>query len=166
MADIKKFAEELVNLTVKEVQELAQVLKEYGIEPAAAAAVAVAAPAAGGAAAEAEQTQFDVILTSAGQAKLQIVKVVKEITGLGLKEAKELVDKVPAPVKEKVSKAEAEQVKAQLEEAGGEVEPFCRFFKFIFNQNRTQWRKTLTINEFHSHLPRLFSNIPISWRYS
>ena len=122
MADIKKFAEELVNLTVKEVQELAQVLKEeYGIEPAAAAAVAVAAPAAGGAA-EAEQTQFDVILTSAGQAKLQIVKVVKEITGLGLKEAKELVDKVPAPVKEKVSKAEAEQVKAQLEEAGGEVE--------------------------------------------
>ena len=116
MADIKKFAEELVNLTVKEVQELAQVLKdEYGIEPAAAAAVAVAAPAAGGAAAEAEQTQFDVILTSAGQAKLQIVKVVKEITGLGLKEA-------PAPVKEKVSKAEAEQVKAQLEEAGGEVE--------------------------------------------
>ena len=123
MADIKKFAEELVNLTVKEVQELAQVLKEeYGIEPAAAAAVAVAAPAAGGAAAEAEQTQFDVILTSAGQAKLQIVTVVKEITGLGLKEAKELVDKVPAPVKEKVSKAEAEQVKAQLEEAGGEVE--------------------------------------------
>ena len=122
MADIKKFAEELVNLTVKEVQELAQVLKdEYGIEPAAAAAVAVAAPAAG-AAAPAEQTQFDVILTSAGQAKLQIVKVVKEITGLGLKEAKELVDKVPAPVKEKVSKAEAEQVKAQLEEAGGEVE--------------------------------------------
>ena len=122
MADIKKFAEELVNLTVKEVQELAQVLKdEYGIEPAAAAAVAVAAPAAG-AAAPAEQTQFDVILTSAGQAKLQIVKVVKEITGLGLKEAKELVDKIPAPVKEKVSKTEAEQVKAQLEEAGGEVE--------------------------------------------
>ena len=122
MADIKKFAEELVNLTVKEVQELAQLLKdEYGIEPAAAAAVAVAAPAAG-AAAPAEQTQFDVILTSAGQAKLQIVKVVKEITGLGLKEAKELVDKIPAPVKEKVSKAEAEQVKAQLEEAGGEVE--------------------------------------------
>ncbi len=121
MADIKKFAEELVNLTVKEVQELAQVLKdEYGIEPAAAAAVAVAAPAA--AAVAAEQTQFDVILTSAGQAKLQIVKVVKEITGLGLKEAKDLVDKAPAPIKEKVSKAEAEQVKAQLEEAGGEVE--------------------------------------------
>ncbi|MCK9304504.1 MAG: 50S ribosomal protein L7/L12 [Bacteroidales bacterium] len=123
MADIKKFAEELVNLSVKEVQELAKVLKEeYGIEPAAAA-VAVAAPAAGGAAAaEAEQTQFDVILTSPGQTKLQIIKVVKEITGLGLKEAKELVDAAPKAVKEKVSKAEAEQVKAQLEEAGGEVE--------------------------------------------
>ena len=123
MADIKKFADELVNLTVKEVQELAQILKdEYGIEPAAAA-VAVAAPAAGAAAAvEAEQTQFDVILTSAGQAKLSVVKTVKEITGLGLKEAKELVDSAPAKIKEKVSKSEAEQVKAQLEEAGGEVE--------------------------------------------
>ena len=122
MADIKKFAEELVILTVKEVQELAQVLKdEYGIEPAAAAAVAVAAPAAG-AEAPAEQTQFDVILTSAGQAKLQVVKAVKEITGLGLKEAKDLVDKAPAPVKEKITKAEAEQVKAQLEEVGAEVE--------------------------------------------
>jgi len=123
MADIKKFAEELVNLSVKEVQELAKVLKEeYGIEPAAAA-VAVAAPAAGAApAAEVEQTQFDVILTSPGQTKLQIVKVVKEITGLGLKEAKELVDAAPKAIKEKVSKAEAEQVKAQLEEAGGEVE--------------------------------------------
>lgn len=121
MADIKKFAEELVNLTVKEVQELAQVLKEeYGIEPAAAAAVAVAAPAE--AAAPAEQTQFDVILKSAGQAKLQIVKAVKEQTGLGLKEAKELVDKVPTAVREKISKAEAEQLKAALEEAGGEVE--------------------------------------------
>ncbi len=121
MADIKKFAEELVNLSVKEVQELAKVLKdEYGIEPAAAA-VAVAGPAA--AVAEvAEQTQFDVILKSPGQAKLQIVKVVKEITGLGLKEAKDLVDASPKPIKEKVSKAEAEQVKAQLEEAGGEVE--------------------------------------------
>jgi large subunit ribosomal protein L7/L12 len=121
MADIKKFAEELVNLSVKEVQELAQILKdEYGIEPAAAA-VAVAAPAA---AAEAvvEQTQFDVVLVSAGQAKLQIVKVVKEITGLGLKEAKELVDAAPKAIKEKVSKAEAEQVKSQIEEAGGEVE--------------------------------------------
>lgn len=122
MADIKKFAEELVNLTVKEVQELAQVLKEeYGIEPAAAAAVAVAAPV-GGAPAEVEQTQFDVILKSAGQAKLQVVKAAKEITGLGLKEAKELVDKAPTAIKEKISKAEAEQVKAQLEEAGAEVE--------------------------------------------
>lgn len=123
MADIKKFAEELVNLTVKDVQELAKVLKEeYGIEPAAAA-VAVAAPAAGaGAAAAAEQTEFDVILKSAGQAKLQIVKVVKELTGLGLKEAKELVDAAPKAVKEKVSKAEAEDLKAKLEEAGGEVE--------------------------------------------
>ena len=122
MADIKKFAEELVNLSVKDVQELAKVLKEeYGIEPAAAAAV-VAAPAAAGAAAAAEQTEFDVILKSAGQAKLGVVKVVKEITGLGLKEAKELVDGAPKAVKEKVSKAEAEQVKAQLEEAGAEVE--------------------------------------------
>ncbi|PKP40760.1 MAG: 50S ribosomal protein L7/L12 [Bacteroidetes bacterium HGW-Bacteroidetes-10] len=122
MADIKKFAEELVNLSVKDVQELAKVLKEeYGIEPAAAA-VAVAAPAAAAAAAEVEQTQFDVILKSAGQAKLQIVKIVKEITGLGLKEAKDLVDAAPKAIKEKVSKAEAEQVKAQLEEAGGEVE--------------------------------------------
>ena len=122
MADIKKFAEELVNLSVKDVQELAKVLKEeYGIEPAAAAAV-VAAPAAAGAAAAAEQTEFDVILKSAGAAKLGVVKVVKEITGLGLKEAKELVDGVPKAAKEKVSKAEAEQVKAQLEEAGAEVE--------------------------------------------
>lgn len=122
MADIKKFAEELVNLSVKDVQELAKVLKdEYGIEPAAAA-VAVAGPAVEGPAAEVEQTQFDVILTSAGQAKLQIVKVVKEITGLGLKESKELVDAAPKAIREKVSKAEAEQVKAQIEEAGGEVE--------------------------------------------
>ena len=122
MADIKQFAEQLVNLTVKEVQELAQILKdEYGIEPAAAAAV-VAAPAAGGAGAAAEQTEFDVILKSAGAAKLQIVKLVKEITGLGLKEAKELVDGAPKAIKEKVSKAEADQVKAQLEEAGAEVE--------------------------------------------
>lgn len=124
MADIKKFAEELVNLTVKEVQELAEILKvEYGIEPAAAAAVAVAAPAAGGGdAAGAEKTEFDVILTSAGQAKLQIVKAVKELTGLGLKEAKDLVDKAPIAIKEKVSKTEADQLKAALEEAGGEVE--------------------------------------------
>jgi len=122
MADIKKFAEELVNLSVKDVQELAKILKdEYGIEPAAAA-VAVAAPAAAAAAVEAEQTQFDVILKAPGMAKLQIVKIVKEITGLGLKEAKDLVDAAPKAIKEKVSKAEAEQLKAQLEEAGGEVE--------------------------------------------
>ena len=122
MADIKKFAEELVNLTVKDVQELAKVLKEeYGIEPAAAAAV-VAAPAAAGEAAAAEQTEFDVILKSAGAAKLGVVKVVKELTGLGLKEAKDLVDGSPKAVKEKVSKAEAESVKAALEEAGAEVE--------------------------------------------
>lgn len=124
MADIKKFAEELVNLSVKDVQELAKILKEeYGIEPAAAA-VAVAGPVAGGAAgaAAAEKTEFDVILKSAGQAKLQVVKVVKELTGLGLKEAKDLVDAAPKAVKEKVSKAEAEDLKAKLEEVGGEVE--------------------------------------------
>ena len=122
MADIKKLAEDLVNLTVKEVNELATVLKdEYGIEPAAAA-VAVAAPAAGGAAAAAEQTEFDVVLKSAGAAKLAVVKAVKENTGLGLKEAKELVDKAPATVKEKASKADAEALKAKLEEAGAEVE--------------------------------------------
>ena len=123
MADLKKLAEELVNLTVKDVKELADILKEeYGIEPAAAA-VAVAAPAAGGAAvAEAEQTEFDVILKSAGAAKLAVVKLVKELTGLGLKEAKEIVDKAPAPLKEKVSKEEANSLKTQLEEAGAEVE--------------------------------------------
>ncbi len=124
MADIKKFAEDLVNLSVKDVQELAKILKEeYGIEPAAAA-VAVAGPVAGGAAgaAAAEKTEFDVILKSAGQAKLQVVKVVKELTGLGLKEAKDLVDAAPKAVKEKVSKAEAEDLKAKLEEVGGEVE--------------------------------------------
>ena len=124
MADIKALAEELVNLSVKDVQELAQVLKdEYGIEPAAAA-VAVAGPVAGaGEAAAAEQTEFNVILKSAGQAKLNVVKAVKDITGLGLKEAKELVDKAPdSIIKEKVSKAEAEQIKATLEEHGAEVE--------------------------------------------
>ena len=123
MADLKKLAEELVNLTVKDVKELADILKEeYGIEPAAAA-VAVAAPAAGGAAAaEAEQTEFDVILKSAGAAKLAVAKLVKELTGLGLKEAKEVVDKAPAPLKEKVSKEEANSLKTQLEEAGAEVE--------------------------------------------
>ena len=124
MADVKKLAEELVNLTVKDVQELAKILKEeYGIEPAAAA-VAVAAPAAGAAEAAGpdEQTEFDLILTSAGQAKLQVIKAVKESAGLGLKEAKELVDKAPVAVKEKISKAEAEALKAALEEAGAEVE--------------------------------------------
>ena len=124
MADIKALAEELVNLSVKDVQELATILKEeYGIEPAAAA-VAVAGPAAAaGEAAAAEQTEFDVILESAGQAKLGVVKAVKDITALGLKEAKDLVDKAPdAVIKEKVSKAEAEQIKAALEEAGAEVE--------------------------------------------
>lgn len=122
MADIKKLAEELVNLTVKEVNELANVLKEeYGIEPAAAVAVA-AAPAAEGAAAAAEKTSFDVILSNAGQAKLQVVKAVKDITGLGLKEAKDLVDGAPKAIKEGVSKEEAEQIKSQLEEAGAEVE--------------------------------------------
>ncbi len=121
MADIKALAEELVNLTVKDVQELANILKEeYGIEPAAAAAVVVAGPAAG--AAEAEQTEFDVILKSAGAAKLGVVKAVKEATGLGLKESKDIVDKAPVAVKEKVSKAEAEALKAALEEAGAEVE--------------------------------------------
>ena len=123
MADIKKLAEELVNLTVKEVNELANVLKEeYGIEPAAAAVAVAAAPAADGGAAAAEKTSFDVILKSAGQAKLRVVKVVKDITGLGLKEAKDLVDGAPKAIKEGVSKEEAEQVKSQLEEAGAEVE--------------------------------------------
>jgi large subunit ribosomal protein L7/L12 len=123
MADLKAFAEQLVNLTVKEVNELAGILKdEYGIEPAAAA-VAIAAPAAGGeGAAAAEKTSFDVVLKAAGGAKLQIVKLVKDITALGLKEAKELVDKAPVPVKEGVSKDEAESIKKQLEEAGAEVE--------------------------------------------
>ncbi len=123
MADVKALAEELVNLSVKDVQELAKVLKEeYGIEPAAAA-VAVAAPVAGGEAAAAEQTEFDVILKSAGDAKLNVIKTVKDLLGLGLKEAKELVDKAPgATLKEKVSKAEAEQINSTLEEAGAEVE--------------------------------------------
>ncbi|PWD98366.1 50S ribosomal protein L7/L12 [Marinilabilia rubra] len=123
MADIKKLAEELVNLTVKDVNELAEILKEeYGIEPAAAA-VAVAGGAAGGEeGGAAEQTEFDVILNSPGGSKLAIVKLVKEMTGVGLKEAKELVDKAPAPLKEKVSKEEAESLKSQLEEAGAEVE--------------------------------------------
>lgn len=122
MADLKDFAEKLVNLTVKEVNELATILKdEYGIEPAAAA-VQMAGPAGGGDDAAEEQTEFDVILKAAGASKLAVVKLVKELTGLGLKDAKELVDGAPKPVKEGVSKDEAEALKAQLEEAGAEVE--------------------------------------------
>ncbi|MBE6221566.1 MAG: 50S ribosomal protein L7/L12 [Alistipes sp.] len=122
MADVKVLAEELVNLTVKEVNELATILKEeYGIEPAAAA-VAVAAPAAAGEAAAAEKTSFDVILKSAGQAKLQVIKAVKEAAGLSLGDAKALVDAAPKAVKEGISKEEAESLKATLEEAGAEVE--------------------------------------------
>ena len=122
MVDIKAIAEELVNLTVKEVNELATILKdEYGIEPAAAAVAVAAGPAAGGAAAE-EKTSFDVVLKSAGSAKLQVVKAVKEHCGLGLKEAKDLVDGAPSKVKEGVAKEEAEALKKALEEAGAEVE--------------------------------------------
>jgi large subunit ribosomal protein L7/L12 len=124
MADLKAMAEELVNLTVKEVSELAEILKdEYGIEPAAAA-VAVAGPAAGGGeggGAE-EKSEFDVILKAAGGSKLAVVKLVKELTGLGLKEAKDIVDGAPAPIKEGIPKDEAEALKSQLEEAGAEVE--------------------------------------------
>ncbi len=122
MADLKAFAEQLVNLTVKEVNELAQILKdEYGIEPAAAAPIAMAAGGDAGEAAE-EQTQFDVILKSPGGSKLAVVKLVKELTSLGLKEAKELVDSAPKELKEGVTKDEAESLKKQLEEAGAEVE--------------------------------------------
>jgi large subunit ribosomal protein L7/L12 len=121
MAELKDFAEQLVNLTVKEVNELATILKdEYGIEPAAAA-VAVAGPAAAGEEAE-EQTEFDVILKAAGSSKLAVVKLVKELTGLGLKEAKGIVDSAPAPIKEGVSKDEADSLVKSLEEAGAEVE--------------------------------------------
>lgn len=122
MADLKAFAEQLVNLTVKEVNELAQILKEeYGIEPAAAAVAVAAGPAAGAAAAE-EKTSFDVVLKAPGAEKLKVVKLVKELTGLGLKEAKELVDGAPNTLKEGLSKADAEAMKAQLEEVGAEVE--------------------------------------------
>jgi large subunit ribosomal protein L7/L12 len=125
MADLKAFAEQLVNLTVKEVNELAKILKEeYGIEPAAAA-VAVAGPAGGGGAAAPaaeEKTAFDVILKSGGAAKLQVVKIVKDLTGLGLKEAKDLVDGAPKPVKEGIPKAEADDIAAKLKEAGADVE--------------------------------------------
>ena len=121
MADLKAFAEQLVNLTVKEVNELATILKEeYGIEPAAAAVAA--GPAAGGAAAAEEKTSFDVVLKSAGSAKLQVVKAVKEACGLGLKEAKDMVDGAPSTVKEGLAKDEAESLKKTLEEAGAEVE--------------------------------------------
>lgn len=125
MADVKALAEQLVNLTVKEVNELAGILKdEYGIEPAAAPVAIAAGPAAGGgdAAAAEEQTEFTVILKAAGPSKLNVVKVVKELTGLGLKEAKELVDAAPKPLKENVSKEEADALKSKLEEAGAEIE--------------------------------------------
>lgn len=123
MADLKAFAEQLVNLTVKEVNELAKILKEeYGIEPAAAAVAVAAGPAAGPAAVAEEKTAFDVILKSGGANKLQVVKIVKDLTGLGLKEAKELVDGAPKPVKEGVTKAEAADLEAKLKEAGAEVE--------------------------------------------
>jgi large subunit ribosomal protein L7/L12 len=124
MADLKEFAEQLVNLTVKEVSELADILKdEYGIEPAAASVAVAAGPAAGGEAGGGEeQTEFTVVLASAGASKLQVVKVVKELTGLGLKEAKEMVDSAPKELKEGVAKDEAEALKAKLEEAGAEVE--------------------------------------------
>ena len=122
MADLKAFAEQLVNLTVKEVNELAQILKdEYGIEPAAAAVAVAAGPAAAGEAAE-ETSAFAVILQAPGASKLAVVKLVKELTGLGLKEAKELVDNAPSPIKEGLPKADAEGLKKQLEEAGAEVE--------------------------------------------
>ena len=123
MADLKALAEQLVNLTVKEVNELAEILKnEYGIEPAAAAVAVAAGPAAGAAPAAEEKSSFDVILKSAGANKLQIVKLVKELTGLGLKEAKDIVDAAPAAVKEGVAKEEAESLKKQLTDAGAEVE--------------------------------------------
>lgn len=123
MADLKEMAEALVNLTVKDVNELANILKEeYGIEPAAAAVAVAAGGAGGGDEAAAEKTEFDVILKSAGGSKLAVVKLVKELTGLGLKEAKDLVDGAPAPLKEGVSKDEAEGLKSSLEEAGAEVE--------------------------------------------
>lgn len=123
MADLNAFAEQLVSLTVKEVQELSTILKDkYGIEPAAAAPVMMAGGGGGGAAAAEEKTSFDVILKSAGAAKLAIVKIVKELSGLGLKEAKDLVDGAPKPVKEGVDKATADDLKAKLTEAGAEVE--------------------------------------------
>ena len=150
MADIKKLAEELVNLTVKEVTELATILKdEYGIEPAAAAVAVAAAPAAGAAeGGAAEKSTYDVVLTSAGQAKVGVIKVVKEITGLGLKEAKDLVDGAPKAIKEGVSKEEAESIKSQLEEAGAEVElkEFILLTRNIFRYR--VWRQALYLLPF------------------
>jgi large subunit ribosomal protein L7/L12 len=123
MADLKEFAEQLVNLTVKEVNELSNILKdEYGIEPAAAAVAVAAGGGAGDGDAAEEKTEFDVILKAAGASKLKVVKLVKELTGAGLKEAKELVDSAPSPVKEGIAKDEAEGIKSSLEEAGAEVE--------------------------------------------
>ena len=124
MADLKTFADQLVNLTVKEVNELAQILKEeYGIEPAAAAVAVAAGPAAGGGAAVVEEkTAFNVVLKAAGANKLNVVKIVKDLTGLGLKEAKDLVDGAPKPIKEGVAKAEADEIAAKLKEAGADVE--------------------------------------------
>ena len=123
MADLNAFAEQLVNLTVKEVNELAKILKDtYGIEPAAAAVSVAAGPAAAGAPAAEEKTAFDVILKSGGANKLQVVKIVKDLTGLGLKEAKDLVDGAPKPIKEGVAKAEADDISAKLKEAGADVE--------------------------------------------
>ncbi len=123
MADLKAFAEQLVGLTVKEVNELAKILKEeYGIEPAAAAVAVAAGPAVAGPVAAEEKTAFDVILKSAGANKLQVVKIVKDLTGLGLKEAKDLVDGAPKPVKEGIAKAEADDILAKLKEAGADVE--------------------------------------------
>ena len=123
MADLKDFAEQLVNLSVKEVNELAEILKEeYGIEPAAAAVAVAGGPAAAGDAGGEEKSEFDVILKAAGGSKLAVVKLVKELTGLGLKEAKELVDNAPSPIKEGIAKDEAEGLKSSLEEAGAEVE--------------------------------------------
>lgn len=123
MADLKEIAEQLVNLTVKEVNELAEIMKEeYGIEPAAAAVAVAAGPGGGGGEAAAEKTEFDVILTSAGAAKLKVVKEVKNLLGVGLKDAKDLVDGAPSPIKEGVPKEEAEQIKAALEEVGASVE--------------------------------------------
>src|SRR5690242_20387652 len=123
MADLKALAETLVGLTVKDVQELANILKaDYGIEPAAAAVAVAAGGAGGGAAAAAEKTEFDVILKSAGAQKLNVVKVVKDLTGLGLKEAKDLVDGAPKPIKEGVAKAEADELAAKLKDAGADVE--------------------------------------------